>query len=196
VRVDITISIALLWYFSLTHVLPLSHTHTQIHTHTHTPSSRGIVRPHTTLTHTHKYTHTHTHQVLGWLLEHTPPSTPHLYEMRWLRLAGYLNLQVSFAEYRLFYRALLQKSPILLRSLRIVATPYLFLHTYIHNLNTWMHTLSQIWYIHVHTYAYCYSYMCILNIHIYIHIHMCIPLRVLCICLYIHTHILICTCVF
>ena len=31
---------------------------------------------------------------------------------------------VSFAEYSLFYRALLQKRPVILRSLLIVATPY------------------------------------------------------------------------
>ena len=35
-----------------------------------------------------------------------------------------LKLQVSFAEYRLFYRALLQKRPIILSSLLIAATPY------------------------------------------------------------------------
>jgi len=35
-----------------------------------------------------------------------------------------MKLQVSFAEYRLFYRALLQKRPIISRSLLIVATPY------------------------------------------------------------------------
>jgi len=44
--------------------------------------------------------------------------------MGWLRLVGSLKLQVSFAEYCLFYRALLQKRPIILRSLLIVATPY------------------------------------------------------------------------
>jgi len=43
--------------------------------------------------------------------------------MRWLRLVGSLKLQVSFAEYGLFYKALLQKRPTILRSLRIVATP-------------------------------------------------------------------------
>ena len=37
--------------------------------------------------------------------------------MGWLRLVGSLKLQVSFAEYRFFYRALLQKRPINLRSL-------------------------------------------------------------------------------
>ena len=45
-------------------------------------------------------------------------------DMGWLRLVGSLKLQVSFAEYRLFYRALLQKRPIILKSLLIVATPY------------------------------------------------------------------------
>jgi len=33
--------------------------------------------------------------------------------MGWLRLVGSIKLYVSFAEYGLFYRALLQKSPIL-----------------------------------------------------------------------------------
>ena len=44
--------------------------------------------------------------------------------MGWLRLVGSLKSYVSFAEYRLFYRALLQKRPIILRRLLIVATPY------------------------------------------------------------------------
>jgi len=46
-----------------------------------------------------------------------------IHSMGWLRLVGYFKLQVSFAEYRLFYRALVQKRPIILRSLLIVATP-------------------------------------------------------------------------
>jgi len=44
--------------------------------------------------------------------------------MGWLQLVGSFKLQVSCAEYSLFYRALLQKRPIILRSLLIVATPY------------------------------------------------------------------------
>ena len=44
--------------------------------------------------------------------------------MGWLRLVGSLKLQVSFAEYNLFHMALLQKRPMILRSLLIVATPY------------------------------------------------------------------------
>jgi len=42
----------------------------------------------------------------------------------WLRLVRSLKSQVSFAEYCLFDRALLQKRPIIFRSLLIVATPY------------------------------------------------------------------------
>jgi len=43
--------------------------------------------------------------------------------MGWLRLVGSFKLLISFAEYRLFYRALLQKRPEFLRSLLIGATP-------------------------------------------------------------------------
>jgi len=42
----------------------------------------------------------------------------------WLRLVASLELQVSFAECSLCYRADLQKRPIILRSLLIVAAPY------------------------------------------------------------------------
>jgi len=44
--------------------------------------------------------------------------------MGWLPLVGSFKLYVSFAEYRLYYRAPLQKKPVILRSLLIVATPY------------------------------------------------------------------------
>ena len=43
--------------------------------------------------------------------------------MRWRRLVGSLKIQVSFAEYSLFDRALLQKRPMFLGSLLLVATP-------------------------------------------------------------------------
>ena len=44
--------------------------------------------------------------------------------MRWLQAVDSLRIWVSFAEYRLFYRALLQQRPIFLGSLLIVAAPY------------------------------------------------------------------------
>ena len=51
---------------------------------------------------------------------------PHIQRgvMEWIRLVGSSKLQVSFAEYPLCYRALLQKRPVILRSLLIKATPY------------------------------------------------------------------------
>ena len=45
--------------------------------------------------------------------------------MGWLRLVPSFKLQVSFVEYRLFYRVLLQKRPIILSILLTTATPYL-----------------------------------------------------------------------
>jgi len=57
-----------------------------------------------------------------WLSFRVYPLSP-LSDMGWLRLVGSLKLYVSFAEYSLFYRALLQKRPTILRSLLTVATP-------------------------------------------------------------------------
>ena len=37
------------------------------------------------------------------------------HDMGWLRLVGFCKLYVSFAEYSLFYRALLQKRPMIRR---------------------------------------------------------------------------------
>ena len=42
----------------------------------------------------------------------------------WLRLVASFKLHVSFVEYRLFYRALLQKRPIIVRRLLAEATLY------------------------------------------------------------------------
>jgi len=92
--------------------------------------------------------------------------------MRWLRLAGFLRLYVSFVEYSLFYRALLQKRPIILRSLLIIATPY-------------VNTLSYAQVAtHTHTYnrskAYFFNDTLLHSIYIYkythrhIRVHVCI----------------------
>ena len=53
--------------------------------------------------------------------------------MGWLRLVGSIKLQVSFAEYSLFYRALLQKRRIMLSILLSEATPYLRLSCHRNN---------------------------------------------------------------
>jgi len=44
--------------------------------------------------------------------------------VRQLRLLAAARPNISFVEYRLFYKAVLQKRPKILRSLIIVATPY------------------------------------------------------------------------
>jgi len=67
--------------------------------------------------------------------------------MGWLRLVGSLKLWVSFAEYRLFYRALLQKRPIILRSLLIEAThiehPFFFCLAYVCHASFWRANREQ-----------------------------------------------------
>jgi len=49
------------------------------------------------------------------------PVTHSCHLLSHILLVGSLKSKVSFAEYRLFYRALLQKRPIILRSLQVVA---------------------------------------------------------------------------
>ena len=73
------------------------YTRTRMNTHTHA--------------HTHKYTHTHT---CTHAHTHTIEKKKGLEcDMGWLRLVGSFKSYFSFAEYSLFYRALLQKRPII-----------------------------------------------------------------------------------
>jgi len=74
-----------------------------------------------------------------------------------LQLVGSIKLQVSFAEYRLFYRALLQKRPIILSILRTVATPYLYYHK-----QMYVYTLHKHVYICTHTTISAYVHVCTL----------------------------------
>jgi len=70
--------------------------------------------------------------------------------MQWLRWVGAWKIYVSFAEYSLFYRALLQKRPIILRSLLSVATKYeISTHAHTHT-HTRTHSHS---YTHLHTHT-------------------------------------------
>jgi len=70
--------------------------------------------------------------------------------MGWLRLVGSFKLEVSFAEYSLFYMALLQKRPANLRSLLIVATAYL---------HAWMSAASCA-YTYTHSLKILFLYIC------------------------------------
>ena len=95
-----------------------------------------------------------------------------------LRLLGSLQLYVSFAQYSLFYMALLQKRPVISRSLLIVATPcrevctvkyaqmctYLYMYIFVHvHTHACIHTCML---ANVHTHA------CITHSDLYIYIHM------------------------
>jgi len=51
-------------------------------------------------------------------------SIGHSVSMGWRRSVASIKFKVSFADYRLFYRALLQKRPIILSILLTKATPY------------------------------------------------------------------------
>jgi len=66
--------------------------------------------------------------------------------MGWLWLVGSITLQVSFAEYGLFYKALLQKRPRIESILLTVATPC-WSSACLVNTHTYAHTLAGI-YVH------------------------------------------------
>jgi len=124
-----------------THLHTHTQTHPRTHTHTFSFSKRQLVTQSTTtdLSCASKYvlhvcarlhdaalpalhsphTHAHTHD----LLLKSQPATQVLC-MGWLRSVGSIRIQVSFAEYRLFYRALLQKRPVILSILLVEATPW------------------------------------------------------------------------
>ena len=94
--------------------------------------------------------------------------------MGWLRLVGSLKLYVSFAEYRLCYRSLVQKRLIILRSLLLAATLYpivrilalrsgivrrnLYLYSPGNNQDTRENTYIYI-FIYIYTYIYIYVYI-------------------------------------
>jgi len=124
-----------------THTRARTHTHTHISTRTRTPKYLWII---------HMCNMAHSYlQAFALLWTHDPSQMKtnpyigiatcnkyilppyHIYcvtwlmPMGWLRLVGSSQLYVSFAEYGLFYWSLLQKRPMILRSLRLVATPYL-----------------------------------------------------------------------
>ena len=78
---------------------------------------------------------------------------------RLLRSVGSIKLWVSFAYYRLFYRALLQKRPIILSILLTKATPYLALCEW---------NVVFAWSVCNHYMCIVIVYMCAWQLHIYI----------------------------
>ena len=88
---------------------------------THSTSRRRILCPHELKESPTSHELNETSRIRRHLRRTTPSTSP----MGWLRSVESIKLWVSFAEYRLFYRALLQKRPIILSILLTVATPYL-----------------------------------------------------------------------
>ena len=94
-----------------------------------------------------------------------PVSTLYIATMGWLRLVGSLKLDVSFAEYSLFDGALLQKRPIVLRSLLIIATPEIYIHMYVYIYTEKRIDMYRL-YIYIYT-TYIYTHVYIYTINIY-----------------------------
>jgi len=104
--------------------------------------------------------------------------------MGWLRSVGSIKLYVSFAEYRLFYRTLLQKRPVIVSILLTEATPHP---------KSLRNRHRQIYDIQIHIYIYTdiylqYRYVSIFIYSNYIDTHIYIYVYV-----YTHTFIHICT---
>jgi len=88
--------------------------------------------------------------------------------MGWLRLVGSKTLQVLFAEYCLFYRALLQKRHVTWSILLTKATPYLY---NVHDLSilyrTYIMHLQMIYFYILHTFS---CSICIFIYQMYFHV--------------------------
>ena len=124
--------------------------------------------------------------------------------MGWLRIVESINLYVSFAEYWLFCRALLQKRPIILSILLTKATPQptLCLHRFAHIflelsyiftcIQKYSHVcvymcvyINKYIYIHIYVYIYIYIYICVF-VYIYIYTYMYLYIYI-----YIYTHVFV-----
>ena len=110
------------------------------------------------VSHIHVFSLTHIRiRIDAYISTHTHTYTC-MYDSRhpvgWLRLVGSLELQVSFIECHLFYRALLKKRPIISRSLLMVATPYILRKS----------TESRLIHSHTHTHTH-------IRIHTHTHTH-------------------------
>jgi len=94
----------------------------------------------------------------------------------WVATISRLNTIIGlFCRYSLFSRALLKRRPMILRSLLIVATPYIYMYREIRFVFRIHHVKEDLlvgWDAYAHTYIYTYGYMHIhVNIYIYVHIY-------------------------
>jgi len=94
-----------------------------------------------------------------------------------------------YAEYRLFYRALLQKRPMIVRSRLFEATPYSYTYIYIWIYKRRAHICLK--YVHVSHAHINETYVHVRRAHIcltYVHVHICL-IYVHETCTYIHVHV-------
>ena len=122
------------------------------------------------IAHIHKYTFTYSHvYIYVYTYKHM--------HMGWLRCVGSIKLYVSFAEYSLCYRALLQKRPIILSILLTKATPYKYItyepsaemRSLLRSLVFITHIYKLIFihlYLHIRIYIYIYAHINILHVHL------------------------------
>ena len=111
--------------------------------------------------------------------------------MGWLRLVGSLKLYVSFVEYCLFYRSVLQKRPVILRSLLYEVTLYLYHlnHIYTHDYVRVCMAYEFVFYIYIHICAYVYY------VHICTRVCVCVCVCVgVCVCLCVCVCVCVCVC--
>jgi len=113
--------------------------------------------------------------------------------MGWLRLVGSLKLQVSFAEYHLLHRALLQKSPKILRSLLTVATSYAY--CVCRYMYVYMHVCISVWmYVCMQACMFVCSFWCVgvcMHASTYLSMRACMDVGV-CVCMYTFVCVYIC----
>ena len=114
--------------------------------------------------------------------------------MGWLRLIGSLKLQVSSAKEPYKRDYVLQKRPIISRSLLLVATPQLHFLTPISSGVVQMCVCTYVWCVCAHI------YMCtIVNIHVFTYMYMCnrfpvercrsVRVHMYCVCVYVYIYI-------
>jgi len=127
------------------------------------------------LTYVHTYVCTYVHK------EHTCMWLAYAHStMGWLRIVGSLRIKVSFAKEPYKRDYILQKRPIISRSLLIVATPYAHMYT-----PTYEHVgicEPYVWLIYAHMHIYIHMYTT-QRTHLYV-AHICPQ-----VCTYVHTHI-------
>jgi len=106
----------------------------------------------------------------------------HVSNMGWLRWVGSIKVYVSFAKEPYKRDYILQKRPIILSRLLIVATPYVLQNTILYNTCSYVQITYDlyIWYVLCNIYI----LMHMQHVHIHLHLHMCVYMHI-----YVYMHL-------